>query len=230
MEVVDNPELNKVMLKYLADKYKIMERREGLHLSSLIGCLTRSFYEAVNPIEPTEPELMLFITGYALQDAVTPKDAKAPLYTKDGITYSPDFELTIGNRKCEDTFEIKSTRISTNNPNVNENWIEYMKGGCHILDKRVYNLSAIHLMGNYKPPFPILMTKTITFTDEEIADNWDYILVRKEVLEEAFRDKKPPLPFYHCKEWECKYCRYKMQCDAISMVLNPDGISIRGGS
>ena len=229
MEIVDNPELNNIMLRYLADKYKILERREGLHLSSLVGCLTRSFYEEVNPMEPTVSEMMLFITGYALQDVLTPKGSTTPLYKEDGITYSPDFELVIANRLKEDTFEIKSTRISSNNPDLNENWIEYMKGGCHMLKKRVYNLSAIHLMGNYKPPFPVLNTKTITFTDEEIADNWDYVLVRKEVLEEAFRNKKPPLPFQHCKEWECKYCRYKMQCEAISMVLNPDGISIRGG-
>jgi len=227
MEIVDNPELNKLMFKYLIDKYKILERRAGLHLSSLVGCLTRSFYDTTpNPIDPTESECMLFVTGYGLQEVLTPKNASTPLYEEAGITYSPDFELALGDY----TFELKSTRISASNPDLNENWIEYMLGGCHILKKNTYNLSAIHLMGNYKPPFPILNTKTIIFTDEEIANNWEYLLVRKEVLEEAISNKKPPLPFQHCKEWECKYCRYKMQCEAVSMVLNPSGISIRGGT
>ena len=85
-----------------------------------------------------------------------------------------------------------------------------------------YELAVLYMLGNYRPPFPTIHSETLVFDDEELKDNWKYLLVRKEVYEEALAKNRPPQPFVHCKEWECKSCRYKLQCQAIEMVAKED--------
>src|SRR4030042_7169445 len=96
MKRQDNPELQRKLLNHLASLYKIKEVREPNHLSSYIGCRTKTFFDQQQAIEPTDQEVMLFALGYGLQDVLTPKESKAKLYEFEGVIYRPDmsFEVT----------------------------------------------------------------------------------------------------------------------------------------
>lgn len=227
MERIPNPEMDRLILDHLADLYSIKRKREGIHLSTLIYCLTRSFFDQLAPVEPTDMEVMLFSLGYGLQDVLTPKEAVTPVYEKDGITFSPDFQLNlVGQKKVTMsemvTVELKTTRMSSNKEEFPETWLEYIMGGCYIRGINEYELSILHMLGNYRPPFPEIKSYKLIFEDEELRDNWDYLLSRKAIYEEALTSNKPPTPFCYCKLWECKNCRYKLQCSALEMVAKED--------
>jgi len=214
------------MLKYLADKYKILEVREPNHLSSYVSCLTKQFWNQTQASEPSEEELMLFALGYGLQDVLTPKDTVPPYVEKYGIIYRPDF--LIPRNSIERLTELKTTRKSAKNHWSDEQlpstWLAYMKGGCFIKDTNQYDLVILYMMGAYSPPFPQIMADTFTFSDEEIADNWSWLKPRVEVLQKSLSDNIPPEPFKYCFDWECKFCRCKMLCDTISRMTNPPSV------
>jgi hypothetical protein len=210
-----NPELAKQMLDHLTSQYKILEVREPNHLSTFVSCLTKGFLDQKQAVDPTEEEIMLFVLGYGLQDVLTPKDATTPIYNRDGIVYRPDFFLPNINCKLN---EIKTTRKSSkkHEEDIPETWLTYMMGGCFITDETKYNLIVLYLMGGYSPPFPQApLCDTFTFEIEELVDNWHNILHRKYILDTALKENKLPTPFEYCYSWECKYCRYRMICEAI---------------
>ncbi len=217
MRRVDNPELKQKMLDHLADLYKIKEIREPNHLSSYVYCRTRGFLDQKQAIEPTEEEVMLFAIGYGLQDVLTPKDATAELHEFAGIIYRPDMTLT--RAEFERLQELKTTRKSAKNHYIDEyipvTWLAYMKGGCKIRKTNQYDLIVLYLMGSYSPPFPQIYADTFYFTDEEVEENWQTIMANKKVLDESLKAGKPPTPFQHCYEWECKNCRYKLVCETL---------------
>ncbi len=208
MERIPNPELERVVLNHLAELYNIKEKREGIHLSTLVGCLTRSFFDQVSPIEPTDKEVLLFVVGYGLQDVLTPQEAETPLLECEGITYRPDFMLRIGEQELG---EIKTTRMGVKRmvEGLPETWLEYMMGGCHIRGVTSYNLAVLLIVP------PDIIAETLLFDQAEIDDNWLYLMARKEVYEDAIAANQPPAPYYHCKGFECGGCRYKLVCDNI---------------
>jgi hypothetical protein len=226
MERKDNPELQRKMLNSLASKYKINEVREPNHLSSYIGCRTKTFFDQQQAIEPTDQEVMLFAIGYGLQDVLTPKDAKIQVYEFEGVIYSPDmtFEVQIARAELVALLELKTTRKSAKHHYIDEflppTWLSYMKGGCKIAGVNKYDLAVLYIMGNYAPPFPQIYCDTFIFTQEEIDTNWKEIMLHKQVLDEALRTGNPPAPFQHCYEWECQYCRYKIMCEQIVKALH----------
>lgn len=214
MQRIHNPEMERLILNHLADLYKIKDRREGIHLSDLIYCLTRSFFNQKQMIEPTDEEVMLFALGFGLQDVLTPKESTTPVYEKDGITYSPDLVLSVDSKTCE----IKTTRRSSKRDDLPDTWIEYIMGGCYIRGINTYELIILYMMGNYAPPFPQMYAETLVFDSWELENNWHEIITRKVVFDMALETNKPPAPTIWCKEWECKNCRYSMQCSAIKML------------
>lgn len=215
MERIEDPELSREILDHLAGLYGIYTKREGIHLSTLVYCITRGFFDQKSMTLPTDEEVMLFALGFGLQDVLTPGRAEAPVYELDGITFSPDFQITMGGDR---TVEIKTTRMSSNKPDFPETWIVYIMGGCWILGIQEYSLSILHMMGNWKPPFPKIASWKLKFAEEELEDNWEYLMERKAVYEQALAEGKPPTPYKYCYEWECKNCRYRMQCEAISLL------------
>ena len=217
MQRLENPTLTRKIINHLAKLYNIRERREGIHLSTLVYCRTRGFLDQKQTIEPTDEEVMLFALGFGLQDVLTPEDATTPVFEKDGITYSPDMVFSVNGDKL---VEIKTTRMSEKTllESLPETWLEYIKGGCFIRDVNTYDLAILLMLGNYHPPFPMLKSETLIFDDDELFDNWSEILKRKAVYDKALTTGKPPTPFQHCNEWECKNCRYKLVCGVLAEV------------
>lgn len=219
MKVIDNPQLSRLMLDHLTGLYKLSQKREGVHLSTLIYCLTKSFLDNQHQVDPTDEEVMLFSLGLGLQDEFTPKEAAAAVvYEEDGITFSPDITLHLHSERPTEYVEMKTTRISSEKGSFPDSWVEYMMGGCFMRKVNTYDLSVLHMMGNYKPPFPVIKSYRLEFTDDELFDNWDYITHRRDVYCEALKIGKAPTPGEWCKDWECKNCRFKIQCDALLVL------------
>lgn len=216
MNITENHELTRLMLDHLADRYNIKQKRVGIHLSTLIYCLTKQRYDLASPVEPTDAEVMLFALGFGLQDILTPPDATTPILEKDGVTYSPDFVFKMPGY---DLGEIKTTRASAKRADTfdfPETWVEYMKGGCYIRDTFTYDLSVLYMMGNYKPPFPIIRSFRFEFTGLELDENWARLMDRKHIFVESIVKNYLLPPFKYNKEWECSYCRYKLICDTVA--------------
>ena len=219
MRRVPNPELDRVILDYLAGEYKLYQHRKPgeFHLSTGVYCLTKGFFEATAPILPTDEEVMLFAIGLGLQEIMTPKTATTPTFIKDGVIYRPDFVLSI---EKDEYHELKSSRMSMKTllDHIPESWEEYIAGGCYMRGVTTYQLSTLLLMGNYAPPFPKIYSETLVFEQDELENNWQHIIGRKEVYDLAILNNTPPTPHQYCKEWECKNCRYKTMCDVIGLL------------
>lgn len=214
MERVENLELKEVIVTHLADLYDIRQKREPNHLSTYISCLTRAYFDQAQPIMPTSEEVMMFAVGYGLQDVLTPPIADAPLYNIDGIIYRPDMMIDVEGFGLT---EVKTTRANLDkiHKELPPTWLEYMKGGCFMMDKDFYDLAVLALFGNYKPPFPDLYCERIMFTSDELFENWDLILSKRIILEDALSEGVPPEPKKYCHPFECNKCRYALLCDAI---------------
>src|SRR3990167_10796688 len=156
-----NPELDSLVLAALAEKYKLLETREPNHLSTYIYCLTKGFWEQQAPIAPNDTELLLFATGYGLQEVMTPSDSRAVVYNAEGIIYRPDATLPM--LKSERLVEMKSTRSGVKRyqeGDLPETWMRYMKGGCWIKKTLAYDLVVIYLS---ERPVAKIISETITF-------------------------------------------------------------------
>lgn len=212
----DNPELKRKILTHLSDLYKIKEVREHGHLSSYVTCRTKSFLDSQGASEPTDEEVLLFSLGYGLQDVLTPKDATAPVITKDGITYRPDLILSARLNEIKTTR--KSAKYHFTDDSLPVTWVDYMLGGCYMADTNEYDLIILYLMGNYSPPFPDIYAETIYYEQDEIDANWQKILANKGVLDKAITYKVPPEPYKNCYDWECRFCRYKLICQSLARI------------
>ncbi len=208
-----NPELDNVILEHLTEKYKLAYHRSetDCHLSTYNGCLTKAFWEARAPVDPTPKECMFFAVGLGLQDLLTPDSAETPLFEKDGITFRPDYMMKLYK---DEYHELKTTRLGEKRimEALPKSWIKYMEGGCWIRGLKHYHLTALLLIPAR------LWSETIYFDEIELEDNWQEVLERKAIVDAAFTDNIPPVPFdYNLGEWECKECRYRTLCDAVAM-------------
>jgi hypothetical protein len=217
MKRIENPELDRAIFEHLAHQYNLRRKRPGIHLSTLIYCLTRSWFDQVQDEEvlPTDDEIMLFSLGIGLQNELTPPQATTPVFTEEGIIYSPDMIFKLNDWQVE----LKTTRSGMKRyveGEYPETWIEYIKGGCHILQSDTYDLSVFYVS---ERPIPKIKSETLIFDKSELDNNWEYIRSRKAVYDEALSTHTPPSPFIHCKKWECKSCRYLTVCSALVMQV-----------
>lgn len=216
MERKLNAELVSQGLVNLENLYRDSSRKDGIHATDLIYCLTRSWYDKCKPLPPTPDEVMLFSIGWGLQQVMFPIEQQMEPVEIDGIICSPDFKSRAG------AAELKTTRMSAMRKNKTtgisdyaefpETWVEQIKAYCYVTKQTEYDLLVLHLLGSYNPPFPILVGWKLTFEWEEIVQFWYYLMSRKEILDHALLTTMPPTPYQYCKEWECKNCRDSLRC------------------
>ena len=217
MRRVLNPEFDRIILDALAERYKLLEKREGIHLSTLNYCLTKGYLDLKSPIDPTDTELLNFATGYGLQEVMFPA-TDSNIFTKDEVIYRPDGILPIRIRDVEQLVEIKSTRAGVKryqDGDLPETWVTYMAGGCMIRNTTSYNLSVIYLA---ERPSAKIISETVYFDAGEIEENWQWILGRRDLYKKALETETIPQPFTTAPSWMCENCRYRTVCDAIKMM------------
>jgi len=183
------------------------------HLTELVYCLTRSYWDRRDPVPPNEREILLFALGWGLERLLLIGERKAAAGCSEGIYYSPDF-LAFTDLPAE----LKTTRMSTRRINsaadLPVTWQRQILGYMHCLGVTEYELAILFILGDYKPPFPQLIGYRLSATPEEVASNWQWLLARKELYLTCLAEHIPPPPGHVCEEWECKECRYALRCEA----------------
>jgi len=209
MEIVDYPEIVEETSRWVINRtWELtgVNRTAGIHLTELIYCLTAGYYDKILPLSYTRQQALTMTLGIALERVIIPEDKRAKPGTCEGVEYSPDFWL-----RTDMPSELKTTRMSTKKTierNFPVTWVQQIMGYCYAEKKLEYGLSVVHLMGGYKPPFPEILGVRFIFTQQELQDNWDYLMWRKGVYIQGFADQMPPTATKWCQDWECNYCRY----------------------
>ena len=190
------------------------ETRTQLSVTSLIYCLTKTFYNremglGAN-IAPSREQTLLFSTGLGLEDVLL-KDRKFTVKgVHEGIAYHVD---SIG-KDYDQLTEFKSTRLSSKKTpdDFSNSWLRQYKSYLKAEGKTGGHYIVIHLMGNYAPPFPDLRAYEIEFTQEEIDENWNWIKGRQATYLDHVERKAVPEPFKFNEDWECTNCEFLGLC------------------
>lgn len=190
------------------------------HVTELIYCLTKSWYQRRKPLPFTPREVLLFATGVGMEGVLLKQHKQQVEGVLDGIGYATDFLTYEGYPG-----ELKLTRISAKKGpgELPSTWLRqilsYLK--CNKDDRML--LAVLHLMGNYAPPFPELKAWQGKATQAEIDENWAWILGRRDIYMAAMGTDTPPEQFTTNEDWECNNCGYKLICDANQAIKDMKG-------
>lgn len=220
MNIVDDPELTKEIMARIKKKYAAHTRKiktDGIHLTMLIYCITRTYWQEITELKPTDEDARHWAGGLGLEEVLLRdeiNDTNIKPAILDGITVSPDYQMVLNGRMAE----LKTTNMWPNKdgsglPSVGlpDTWEQQMMGytlGYPEITKSGYSLSIFYISKAKS-----IVSKRITFDYEtELKPFWEGILTRKAVLETALKEHKPPEPFAFNQEWECKRCPALVLC------------------
>lgn len=201
-----DPEVKTELLSRLRKKY--LTDKPTPHLTELLYCLTRSWSDRFEPIASTDHELILWCIGFGLEEVLlrdSSRDAALKSVERDGVWLTPDY---VAGREMVD---LKSTRMYFNSAGVPskgwpEGWIQQFMAYAAQAGRTRYAVAVVAL-GQAN-----LFTGTFQFTQEELDNNWLYILGRRDAYNVFTSKRVKPQPFMWNKEWECEYCRYYLKC------------------
>lgn len=226
MQVSFDPGLEKEILDRVKKKFNLNSNsREGLHLSDLTYCITRSYWKKQVGGVLTDNEVLLFAIGLALEKVLLEDetgDNRPEPVELDGILMSPDYILNGA------LAELKSTRIAfvkdALEPNKGwpQGWIKQMMG---------YSLAVKRglVKGAVDAPYRLAILQVIQaqvkgrsfkFLEADLEQFWADVLVRRDALVEALEKKLPPEPFAYTDsgksdDWQCTNCAYNALCPSI---------------
>lgn len=206
MELIENPRLRHEILNLLQQEYLV--KKPMPHLTELVYCLTRSYYERMQPVPQTDKEIILFASGWGLERLLLAGERKLEYGCIDGIHYSPDFLAF-----TELPGELKTTRMSHKRivqEGLPEGWKRQILGYMHCLGVTEYELGIMFLIQADIVGFRVVAT------EDEIAENWTMLTTRAAIYLSHIQMEIAPLPYQWCMENECKFgggCRYNIKCE-----------------
>lgn len=210
MKLEEDRTLRHILLERVRQEYHIAQEREGLHLSSLIYCLTKHWWDKTDPLPATDEEVELWSIGYGLE-RVFIEGLHIEEMELDGIRANADFAL------LDELGDLKSTRMSPAGRKgeggfrIPSGWERQFKGyrymknvltGERLLD---FAIAVIHLI---QPKFVGLRAH---FTEQELEDNWSWIVDRSNLWENMIATNDP-MVFQTNDPYECEKCRYALRC------------------
>jgi len=199
----------------ILERLKQWQPRENIHLTDLVFCLRRSFFRRRVNIPPTDHEVLLWLSGRAHHGLLEPQVREVKL-ERDGIIGTADgIELVDRTVIIQ---EVKTTRSSSKHSVLEQkHWLVQGMGYCSLAGADILVLIVLHLLGNWRPPFPELRAWRITFTKNELEDNWCYLLARRDILVDSLERGIAP-DFRHHYNFECKSCALADACSNLNMV------------
>ena len=189
------------ILQIPIEKYNIMQQRDGMHLTDGIYCLRKAYWNKVDPLPPTTEEILYFLFGLGLQDALLGGDNQS-VAEHEGILVSPDYweNGVLG--------ELKTTRMGEkriNEVGIPDGWRRQMMGYAYVLG---VDRALLVLLTIIKPD---VLSYVLHFEDDELKQNWEWIADRVGALRYALDSGTVPPPD---ADWQCKNCRYGLRCKA----------------
>ena len=204
------------------------DRSEGVHLSDLLLCLNRPYFKKDVEEQLTDQQVLLFSMGRAIQDWLTGVADDADEVQIDGVWMTPDYVQSTNPWECKLTY-------MSDNKDTPEHWLRQMKSYCKALGVNTFSCVRLGIMGDWSWVYkrkgvvandehPVLTPLTYTFTDEELEENWDWVVRRREMLEMAIDAETPPSLLFadymglEDAKWRCKNCGVAVICPATLKV------------
>jgi len=203
----ENPEAAAQILAEARERVDARDLRvPGIHVSDLIRCLRRSWYERQGYVarDPDVDSIMLLgqshhgilqppkgVEVHVLLDGDPPIHGTVDAYLPASVLY-------------QHPTEIKSTRYSSEKPVIDAlgHYIEQLASYCLMLGDEQGRLVVWHIMGDYaKRRSPKLRVWDIMFEAGELQ-SWEPELRRRARI--VLGDEEPSLDEHF--EWECKDC------------------------
>lgn len=228
MRFDQNPQLKRELLDRLRSKY--LTEKPLPHLTEVLYCLTRSYFDRRDPLPPSDQELLYFAVGFGLEEVLLrDKNSEAPeSEERNGLWLTPDYVTLSGGE-----LDLKSTAnysLPDGTPKFGwpETWIEQFQAYAYHMSLRGLTvmtqdetLAALPETVEYSVGVLYLHTRTIevgtfTFTKQELLDNWERVRGRLAVYMLSHSLSQVPEPFQWNKNWECKNCRYLIRCQTIN--------------
>jgi len=199
-------------------------------VTKLVGCPRRTYYRMKGAYEiASDSRTLIFARGRGLHNelerAFTNREIRKMV---DGIRGDID-------AADENIIEIYSTNMSSSRvedinkvPEVFGNKVKQLMAYCYICAKSSGDLLVYFMSGDYtrfteiagKLVYtgirPELMCWTLEFTESEIKENWERMLVNKAEIEHALKTGIPPLIVG--EEWECGFCGFNHICYSEELV------------
>lgn len=226
MEVTRNQEAEFQLLTEMHQAMYEPDRHQP-SVSGMIYCLTKTYYEnemvvpetdGSIPAHRNERQLLLFATGLGLEKVLLAGQQVSAKGEYQGISWHADH---IGSDSS--FYEIKSTRKRTPREDetaeldiLSEGWKKQILAYFKVSGLASGKLAVLHLMGDYKPPFPQMRVYEMQASQTEIDDNWAWILSRAALYKGFVETSQPPEPFKYNESWECGNCNWKILCEARS--------------
>ena len=199
MEIRENRELEEKVLRSILE-----ERRRGFHVTDLIGCLRKAWFSMKGVAEEVNERVkLLTVSGKALHGLLESFAVLREIEReKDGVIGRID---AVGDR----IVELKTTRSTK--AEIKERWVKQLMAYCYMAGEREADLLVFYINRGE------LRAWRLSFTEEELRENWEYIVKRKERLKEAL--EKNLFPFDLREKWECEACGYKKYCKAMELYV-----------
>lgn len=192
----------------ISERYGILLTREGIHATDCIYCLRKPFWNRTNPLPPTPTEILYFIRGLGMQDAMLGKGSPSEI-THEGITLSPDYY------KDGVLVELKTTTIGVKRLDAYdfpEGWVKQLMAYCYVLKLKSAILIVLTLIRSE------LLSYVLTFEEEELEANWKWVVERAKQLMEAYTINVEPAEATEEENWQCSNCRYALRCLTMKEV------------
>jgi len=216
MKVKEDMELRAALLSDLKNKFA---RRGEIHLTHLIYCPRKAYYDLTAPQHYDDEQILRYSLGLAWQDRLTLPNPNRSFHV-NGIWFTPD-----GYVESEEgiiPIEAKLTGAKTKPPEEMPHMLEQLKGYCALLGSKHGILVVLHVRGNYRDRKIELKTYRVEFDEEELERTVEELVRRKEELERCLRENElpPASPQY---DWECTNCYYAELCRATEKIKNHEG-------
>ena len=218
MKYSRNPDLEEELLDQMMDQIRDDTRTQP-SVTGMIRCLTRTYLDAEQPLPLNRQTKLYFSTGLAIERAILVtqrgEDIKGTL---NGVAYHFDSLSQDILREMKSTRIRASTKYGEYTPEkFSEHWLRQFRSYCKAANTTRIQICILHLIE------PELACWDVEFTQEEIDENWEWILSRAETYNAFIRLNKVPTPFRYNAgsspdSYECKSCQNKIVCEAISAV------------
>jgi len=212
MKVTPNPERRAKLLDNARSVSNVDTQREGIHLSDLTRCVTKSFWTMYGKYKEKTPDktVMFFLIGLGLEKMLRGNMPGPPTGERDGVLYSPDH--------WDDEFdmfdEMKSTRMGWKKDATEPSkgwpieWVRRIMGYCYATGSTKWGLDVFLVIPAE------LQVVDFEFEVEELEDFWlRFIIPRKFALIEALESGVPPTPYEYNEDYECKNCEAALMCE-----------------
>jgi len=207
MRVIENEQLTQSLVQE-------QKPREGIHLTDLTSpCLRKVFLSKTQRLPQTTEDFLRLALGRGHHGMLEESPSSEVSLEADGVRATMD-GLERGKNGQMIPIEWKTTRMSSRTrPEECPWWLEQIAGYCWMWGSLEARLYVVHMAGDYKiDRNPQIKAYDISFTGGDLQENWQNLMLRRDILQQALDTDTPPEGPRDGMEWACKNCSGRNIC------------------